>query len=138
LQINISLSNAKPSAIFAIKGKGQASSLTDPNPTITLGISIEPLSSVDSQVQSLHPTSSSMTIARLPPPITVVAQRIAKNLFNYLSSFATQNLPPGVMTLGGLRPDATYVPLKAFEDWWSKFNHKVESDPGFLERDSSD
>ena len=32
-------------------------------------------------------------------------------------------------------PGQTYVPLKAFEDWWGKFNHKVESDPGFLERD---
>jgi hypothetical protein len=77
-----------------------------------------------------------MALTRPVPPITVIAQRIAKNLFNFLSSFATQNLPPGVMSLGGLRPDITYIPLKTFEDWWSKFNHKVESDPGFLERDS--
>lgn len=130
------LSNAKPSAIFSLKGKTQATSLTDPNPTITLGISIEPLDSIESQVQSLQTPSTSMALTRPLPPITLVAQRIAKNLFNFLSSFATQNLPPGVMTLGGLRADTTYVPLKVFEDWWTKFNHKVESDPGFLERES--
>jgi protein Hikeshi len=133
---NSRLSNAKPSAIFALKGKAQATSLADPNPTITLGISIEPLELIDSQVQSLQSQSTSMALARPLPPITLVAQRIAKNLFNFLTSFAIQNLPPGVTALGALRPDATYVPLKAFEDWWSKFNHKVESDPGFLERDS--
>jgi len=77
-----------------------------------------------------------MAIARPLPPITLIAQRVAKNLFNFLSSFATQNLPPGVMTIGELRPDATYVPLKIFDDWWGKFNHKVENDPTFLERDS--
>ena len=76
-----------------------------------------------------------MALTRPLPPLTVVAQRIAKNLFNFLGSFASQNLPPGVMTLGALMPGQTYVPLKAFEDWWGKFNHKVESDPGFLERD---
>lgn len=77
-----------------------------------------------------------MAVGRPLPPLSIVAQRIAKNLFNFLGSFATQNLPAGVMTLGGLRPDATYIPLKAFEDWWNKFNHKVENDPGFLERES--
>jgi protein Hikeshi len=80
--------------------------------------------------------TTSMVLTRPSPPVTMVAQRITKNLFNFLSSFATQNLPPGVMTLGALTVGATYVPLKAFEDWWGKFNHKVESDPGFLERDS--
>jgi len=68
--------------------------------------------------------------------VTIIAQRVARNLFNYLGSFATENLPPGVVTLGQLRPEGTYVPLKAFEDWWGKFNRKVESDPGFLERES--
>jgi len=77
-----------------------------------------------------------MAVGKPLPPLTIVAQRIAKNLFNYMGSFASQNLPPGVVTLGQLRPDTTYVSLKAFEDWWSKFNHKVENDPGFLERES--
>lgn len=77
-----------------------------------------------------------MALSRPVPPITAIAQRIAKNLFNYLGSFASANLPPGIVTLGGLRADATYVPLKAFEDWWNKFNRKIETDPGFLERDA--
>jgi protein Hikeshi len=130
-----SLSNAKPSAIFALKGKAHATSITDPSPTITLGISIEPLHSIESQVQSLQ-TPTTMALSRPVPPITLVAQRIVKNLFNFLGSFAIQNLPPGVMSLGGLRADTTYIPLKTFEDWWTKFNHKVENDPGFLERES--
>jgi hypothetical protein len=109
----------------------------DPNPSITLGISIEPLSAIEAQVSTLQsPTTPTMAVGKPLPPLTIVAQRIAKNLFNYMGSFASQNLPPGVVTLGQLRPDTTYVSLKAFEDWWSKFNHKVESDPGFLERES--
>lgn len=77
-----------------------------------------------------------MALTRPVPPITAIAERIAKNLFNYLGSFAAANLPAGVMALGGLRADVTYVPLKAFEEWWTKFNRKIETDPGFLERDS--
>jgi protein Hikeshi len=127
------LSNSKPSAIFALKGKTQISSLTDPSPTITLGISIEPLPAVDAQLQSLQ--STSMIVARAAPPTTVIAQRIGRYLFNFLSGFVTENLPPGTMSLGQVRTERTYIPLKAFEDWWGKFNHKVESDPGFLERD---
>jgi len=135
--IRPSLSNGKPSAIFALKGKAQAASLAEPSPSITLGISIEPLTAVEAQLQSLQTTSgNALVLSRGVPPITVIAQRIAKNLFNYLSSFASANLPPGVMALGGLRVDTTYVPLKAFEDWWGKFNRKIETDPGFLERDS--
>jgi hypothetical protein len=132
------LSNAKPSAIFALKGKSQPTSITDQSPTITLGISIEPLSAVEVQLQSLHSAEppTTMALTRPVPPITAIAQRIAKNLFNYLGSFVAANLPAGVLALGGLRADVTYVPLKAFEEWWSKFNRKIETDPGFLERDS--
>ena len=69
-------------------------------------------------------------------PAGVIAQRIARNLFNFLGGFVTENLPAGTVALGGVRVEGTYVPLKAFEEWWGKFNHKVESDPGFLERES--
>jgi hypothetical protein len=27
------------------------------------------------------------------------------------------------------------VPLRSFQDWWTKFERKIENDPGFLERD---
>jgi len=27
------------------------------------------------------------------------------------------------------------VPLKSFEEWWKKFERRVEADPGFLERE---
>ena len=130
------LSNAKPSAIFALKGKSLPTSPLDPSPTIALGISIEPLSAVEEQLQSLQQLHTTALVRVSTPPVTVIAQRIARNLFNFLTSFATENLPPGVVTLGQLRAEGTYVPLRAFEEWWGKFNHKVESDPGFLERES--
>ena len=28
------------------------------------------------------------------------------------------------------------VPLKAFEEWWKKFEGRIRSDPSFFERDS--
>jgi hypothetical protein len=65
-------------------------------------------------------------LARSAVPKDRALQRTAKNLFNYLSSFASTNLQAGVMALGGSRVDMTYVPLKAFEDWESKtFNRRL-------------
>ncbi|KAI7114770.1 hypothetical protein KC352_g34547, partial [Hortaea werneckii] len=48
----------------------------------------------------------------------VMAQRIIGNAFNFLASFGSET-----------------VPLKAFQDWWTKFEKKVELDPSFLERE---
>lgn len=48
----------------------------------------------------------------------VLAQRIIGNAFNFLASFGSDT-----------------VPLKAFQDWWTKFEKKVELDPSFLERE---
>jgi len=47
----------------------------------------------------------------------VLAQRIIANAFNFLASFGSD-----------------VIPLKAFEEWWKKFERKVEMDPTFLER----
>jgi protein Hikeshi len=60
---------------------------------------------------------------RAPPPTKLLAQRIIKNAFNFLASFAGGS--------GGQE----VVPLKSFQDWWTKFERRVENDPGFLERD---
>jgi hypothetical protein len=54
----------------------------------------------------------------------VLAQKIIKNAFNFLASFAG-NGPGG----------SEVVPLKSFQDWWAKFEKRIERDPGFLERD---
>jgi hypothetical protein len=48
----------------------------------------------------------------------VLAQRIIKNCYDFLTSWGTGDT----------------VPLKAFQAWWTKFEGKIERDPGFLER----
>lgn len=52
-----------------------------------------------------------------------LAERIIKHAYNFMASFV-ETAPNGV--------DA--VPLKAFENWWKKFEAKVRADPTFLER----
>ena len=54
------------------------------------------------------------------PSTKVLAQRIIKNAFNFLASFE-----------GG----DGMVPLRTFEGWWRKFESRVNSDPGFLEKE---
>lgn len=91
---------------------------------INLGISVEPAANIQSQLASLgteSPTSNAMV--QRPPPTKLLAQRIIKNAFNFLASFA-----------GGVGGQEV-VPLKSFQDWWTKFERRIENDPGFLERD---
>ena len=116
--------------------------------TITIGISIEPAQNVEAQLAALKSeqvrtqqvgsgggnltasagtASSSGALVRThgmgssptPSPVStkVLAQRIIGNAFNFLASFG-----------------ADTVPLKAFQDWWVKFEKKVDLDPTFLER----
>lgn len=102
----------------------------------TVGISIEPAATIVSQLQTITgaPESASSTALvstgsrRLRPPLLstkALAQRIIKNAFNFLASFA------GTTTAGGQE----VVPLKSFQDWWTKFERRIENDPGFLERE---
>ena len=51
-----------------------------------------------------------------------LAQRIITNAFNHLASHGQQ--------LNGVE----IIPLKAFQDWWRKFEARIRSDPTFLER----
>ena len=96
---------------------------------IVVGVSIEPTAQVEAQLanlksgqpQSQGPSSAmvrlnSGTGGRLTTK--VLAQRIIGNAFNFLASFGSDT-----------------VPLKAFRDWWTKFEKKVELDPSFLERE---
>ncbi|TVY16827.1 Protein OPI10 [Lachnellula arida] len=107
---------------------------------ITIGISVEPADSVSAQMAALSSTTAgapgaggeqgAMVLAKAPPqrPDTLVlAQRIIKNAFNFLASFS-----------GNVAGGIEVVPLKAFEEWWKKFEGRVRSDPGFLERDVGD
>lgn len=93
---------------------------------IVVGISIEPAAQVEAQMASLkEPAGVPPTALVRQQPSTagsvttkVLAQRIIGNAFNFLSSFGSDT-----------------VPLKAFQDWWTKFERKVELDPSFLERE---
>ena len=96
---------------------------------IVVGISIEPAAQVESQLASLknnqtQPSDPSTAVVRLNQgtmgrvTTKVLAQRIVGNAFNFLASFGSDT-----------------VPLKAFQDWWMKFEKKIELDPSFLERD---
>lgn len=110
---------------------GQGQNLSGPN--IVLGISIEPADVVRQQLDALKKkpvgdASGTALVPRKPQqqlPVTtkVLAQRIIGNAFNFLSSFAD-----------GSASNPT-VPLKAFQDWWTKFEKKIDLDPSFLERD---
>jgi protein Hikeshi len=131
----------KESAIFKVSGvqsgiahAGDMDAMTD-DPAVgpdgraqavggelVVGISIEPAAQVEAQLASLKSTSTAMvrsTPATASPVTTkVLAQRIIGNAFNFLASFGSDT-----------------VPLKAFEEWWKKFEKKVELDPSFLERE---
>lgn len=93
---------------------------------VILGISVEPLESVQAQLATLQTAEGPGTamVKRTTPTTTALARRIIKNAFNFLSSFASGNA-------GG----DEVVPLRSFQDWWVKFEKKIEYDPTFLERD---
>ncbi|KAL4802371.1 hypothetical protein BDV18DRAFT_147387 [Aspergillus unguis] len=107
---------------------------------VTLGISIEPVQVVAPQLAELErqqkPAAGgngapSTELVRQTPQqkgITtkVLAQRIVGNAFNFLASFASSD---------PANKGQEVVPLKAFHDWWSKFERRVNVDPGFLERE---
>lgn len=131
----------KESAIFKLGG----SSTNDAGhqgqgQQVILGVSIEDAGSVAARIEEMAAAKAAATggggsnsnLALVPassggggqPPSTLVlAQRIIKNAFNFLASFS------------GQAGQVEVVPLRAFEDWWRKFESRVRTDPGFLERD---
>ncbi|MCJ1261585.1 hypothetical protein MMC22_001450 [Lobaria immixta] len=114
-----------------------SSSPVPPQGDIIIGISIEPAAALNEQLAALRPPSSSsqptsseliLSTNRNPPsaiPTKILAQRIIKNAFNFLASFA------GSTNAGG----EEVVPLRSFRDWWVKFERRLENEPGFLERE---
>lgn len=121
----------KESAIFKLNESSASSS-----GQIILGISIEDGASVGARIEELNAAKGAGAQALVPagaaavssssnqqPSTLVLAQRIIKNAFNFLSSFS------------GQAGQVEVVPMKAFEDWWRKFESRVRTDPGFLERD---
>lgn len=97
---------------------------------LVIGIDVEPEGQVAQQLEQLAASKASGGAASgsssSPPPTGVLAQRIIQNAFNFLAGFSGTAGPGGVEV----------VPLKAFEDWWKKFESRVRSDPSFLEKQS--
>ncbi|TLS28059.1 hypothetical protein PpBr36_01708 [Pyricularia pennisetigena] len=125
----------KESAIFNLKGSlpADGAAAAAGAPPVVIGISIEPADSVSARIAEVKAASSSSVGNQqqqeqhsnalvVRPSTLVLAQRIIQNAFNFLSSFS------------GTAGQVEVVPLKAFEDWWKKFESKVRTDPGFLER----
>ncbi|KAK4574826.1 hypothetical protein LTR86_001668 [Recurvomyces mirabilis] len=97
---------------------------------IVIGLSIEPAAQVEAQLLQLKGAAGQQVTAQPSSALVrlnsgtgsrvttkVLAQRIIGNAFDFLASFGSDT-----------------VPLKAFRDWWVKFERKVDLDPSFLER----
>ncbi|KND91388.1 Protein OPI10 [Tolypocladium ophioglossoides CBS 100239] len=110
----------KESAMFKV-GSGSATS----SGGLMIGVSIEPADAVGQRLQELAVDKTAASSQR--PTTAVLAQRIIQNAFNFLASFSGKAGPGGVEV----------VPLRAFEDWWRKFESRVRSDPSFLEKQSA-
>ena len=132
------LSNEKPSAIFRLRGNfvsqstsSQAAFFNPAQPTTgagvtaVLGISIEPLPQIFEQVNALP--SAVSNVASGPSGGAVLAEKIAKHLFNYISGFVS-----GSST--SLSPDSM-VPMNVIARWYESFLSKVRAGGvGFLDR----
>ncbi|KAJ4989155.1 Protein OPI10 [Stagonosporopsis vannaccii] len=137
------IANEKPSAIFKVKngnaaggGLGDEDAMIDEGlangaaAPLALGISVEPAAQVaaaleqkkaqDTSASGLGAGAGSALVVRGQNTVDqkVLAQRIIKNCYDFLTSWGSGDT----------------VPLKAFQAWWTKFEGKIERDPGFLER----
>ncbi|KAH3947087.1 hypothetical protein HBH53_125100 [Parastagonospora nodorum] len=134
------IANEKPSAIFKVidkaggpagGGLGDEDVMVDEsmngNGVLALGISIEPAQQVAAALEqqkaqnaAVAPKTGNEIVLRSQTTVTtkVLAQRIIKNCYDFLTSWGSGDT----------------VPLKAFQAWWTKFENKIERDPGFLER----
>lgn len=135
------IANEKPSAIFKIMDKaggpagggiGDEDVMIDEGAvagaTLALGISIEPAQQVAAALEQqkaqiavgTQAATGNAMVLRGQNTVTtkVLAQRIIKNCYDFLTSWGSGDT----------------VPLKAFQAWWTKFESKIERDPGFLER----
>jgi hypothetical protein len=138
------LTNEKPSCIFRVKGISNTGNSNNPQPadqqpmvTATLGISIEPLEVIQGQLATLPQSTENSSSALIKPGVSnlsdagFLASRILEHLYNYVTSFATNNLPMGSVPLGVLA-DNGYLPMKAFQTWYENLGKKITNNPNYL------
>ena len=132
------ISNDKPSAIFRVKSTysenassaaptkfSEYSTLSgDQNVTAILGLSVEPIHQIESQLQNIPGASGSGT-PNLVQNSAALAERVVKHLINYISGFA-----------GGAAVNSnTMIPMNLIERWYEVFIGKLKAGgPGFFER----
>lgn len=93
--------------------------------TAVLGISIEPLPQILEQISAL-PSAVSRP-AHAPSDGAILAEKVVKHLFNYVSGFVA-----GAGT--SLSPESI-VPMKVIARWYESFLSKVRAGGiGFLDR----
>ncbi|XP_006455332.1 hypothetical protein AGABI2DRAFT_209781 [Agaricus bisporus var. bisporus H97] len=135
------LSNEKPSAIFRLRGTFSSNTSSNqshaaftstslmqtPGTDVTavLGLSIEPLDHIQAQMSNLNSALDKVTPDLTKNP-TILADRIVKHLFNYVSSFigSSRTVTPDVV-----------VPMSIIGKWYDSFMSKLKAGGvGFLER----
>ncbi|KAI6025997.1 DUF775-domain-containing protein [Pisolithus marmoratus] len=139
------LSNEKPSAIFRLRSTfstpasgmntpsafTSAASSTTGTVTAILGLAIEPLETIAAQMAALPTQTINSTLNALSSSVTrqldptILAERVAKHLFNYVSGFA------GMENIG---PDSL-IPVGLIARWYESFTNKLRTvGAGFLEK----
>ncbi|KAJ7231971.1 hypothetical protein C8J57DRAFT_1384349 [Mycena rebaudengoi] len=132
------LSNEKPSAIFRLRGTFTSQAATSAQSTFSssalgaagpsdvtavLGLSIEPLADIAAQLSTTVAKPDAAASGLRDP--TVLAERIVKHLFNYVSGFS-----------GTAVTQASVVPMTLIVRWYESFIGKVRNGGvAFLERD---
>lgn len=111
----------KESSVFKITSPAGTS---EHGSDLVIGVSIEPATSVSARMMEMPAPKSSPSAGGAAPTVAL-AQKIIKSAFNFLSGFSG-TAGPGQVEV---------VPLKAFEDWWRKYEGRLRSDPGFLDRE---
>jgi hypothetical protein len=105
----------------------------------TLGISIEPIAAVQQELSTIQQSTMSSALVRPGMNVSQVglmAERVLKNLYNYIASFSVQNLPVNAIPIGQLTENG-YLPLKTFQTWYENLSRKLASNPHYLEEEKT-
>ncbi|ORZ39523.1 hypothetical protein BCR44DRAFT_1386889, partial [Catenaria anguillulae PL171] len=146
------LTNDKPSAIFRLSGlrppraagedvamdEGSIPALNASGPPAGIGISVEPLDVIQQQLatlplsrQSALAASGSMLATPSAPSSSnpeSTSIRMLQHLYNFVTSFATNQLPPGAHPSVAITNNS-WIPVKTFEQWFASVKSKL---PGIL------
>ncbi|KHN99288.1 DUF775 domain protein [Metarhizium album ARSEF 1941] len=120
------IGTGKESALFKISSNPSHNSGSAENDGVVIGVSVEPAESIGQRLEQLSADKTANSSAPNPStsqlPTTLLAQRIIQNAYNSLASYTKSIGPEGVEV----------VPLRAFDEWWRKFESRIRNDPNFL------